>query len=98
VAEPATIATASPRVLRRGQTTIVDVHGTGLRADHTPRFARLKEGGATGISVTKVRFVNGGLLQILLQVDAGAPTGAFTVVLVDGQGQETNPLAMEIAK
>jgi serine/threonine protein kinase len=97
-AEPAAISAVSPRLLRRGQTTILDVHGTGLKADHRARFSRPKEATASGINISRVRYVNTTLVQVLLQVDPGASAGPCSLILVDAQGQETNPLGLEVQK
>jgi len=96
-AVPAAVTAVSPPTLRRGTTTLVDVHGVGMRGEHQVRLARGREV-AKGIDVVRQRFVNATLLQVLLKVDATAAPGPYTLSLVDAAGQLTNPRPFEIAK
>jgi hypothetical protein len=97
-AVPAAVTQVSPPLLRRGITTLVDVHGVGMRSEHQARFARAKGEAAHGIEVVRQRFVNATLLQVLLKIDATAPPGAYTLFLVDAQGNATNARPFELAK
>ena len=76
---------------------LVDVHGVGLRSEHQVRLTRGREA-ARGIEVMRQRYVGPTLLQVLLKVDASAPTGAYTLSLVDGAGTATNARPFEVAK
>jgi hypothetical protein len=94
---PAAVTNVSPPVLHRGANVLVDVHGVGLRSDHQVRVARPREA-ARGIEVMRQRYVGPALLQVLLRIDAGAPTGAYVLSLVDGTGNATNARPFEVAK
>ena len=87
----------SPPVLHRGANVLVDVHGVGLRSDHQVRIARPREA-ARGVEVMRQRYVGPALLQVLLRIDAGAPTGGYVLSLVDAAGTATNARPFEVAK
>lgn len=95
-AGPAQIGAVSPPSLRRGQKTLVDVHGQGLYAG---LGAALLRGGrpAEGLRVLQQRFVNANLVQVFIEVDASAAAGAYAVVLSDGQNV-TNAVRVDVAK
>jgi len=96
-AAPAAVTNVSPPLLRRGANVLVDVHGVGLRGDHQVRLTHGREA-ARGIEVMRQRYVGPTLLQVLLKVDAAAPTGAYMISLVDGTGSATNSRPFEVAK
>jgi hypothetical protein len=94
---PAAVTNVSPPVLHRGANVLVDVHGVGLRSDHQARISRPREA-ARGVEVMRQRYVGPALLQVLLHIDAGAPTGGYVLSLVDGAGNATNARPFEVAK
>lgn len=96
-AAPAAVTNVSPPLLKRGANVLVDVHGVGLRSDHQARISRPKEA-VKGVEVMRQRYVGPTLLQVLLHVDAGAPTGGYFLSLVDGTGAATNARPFEIGK
>lgn len=97
--EPATLTAISPLALKRGQTTILDVRGTNLRADLQLHIAKAKGGGSvSGFSITKQRLFNPGLLQILVKLDETAEAGACVASVVDPQGSASNGLPITITK
>jgi len=96
-AGPAAVTNVSPPLLHRGANVLVDIHGVGLRGDHQVRLTHGREA-ARGIEVMRQRYVGPTLLQVLLKVDAGAPTGAYMISLVDGAGSATNSRPFEVAK
>jgi len=96
-AGPAAVTNVSPPLLHRGANVLVDIHGVGLRGDHQVRLTHGREA-ARGIEVMRQRYVGPTLLQVLLKVDAGAPTGAYMISLVDGTGSATNSRPFEVAK
>jgi hypothetical protein len=96
-AAPAAVTNVSPPILHRGAQVLVDVHGVGLRSDHQVRLTRGREA-VRGIEVMRQRYVGPTLLQVLLKVDAAAPTGAYAMSLVDGGGTATNARPLEVAK
>lgn len=89
------LKTLSPPTLRRGARQLVDVRGSGLTPNHNPMLLKGKAIPA-GLTVTGARYVNDGLLQVFVQVDAAAPAGAYSMVLVDAQGVSTNPLRFDV--
>jgi hypothetical protein len=91
------VTNVSPPILHRGAQVLVDVHGVGLRSDHQVRLTRGREA-VRGIEVMRQRYVGPTLLQVLLKVDAAAPTGAYAMSLVDGGGTATNARPLEVAK
>ncbi len=96
-AAPAAVTNVSPPLLKRGANVLVDVHGVGFRSDHQARLSRPKEA-VKGVEVMRQRYVGPTLLQVLLHVDAGAPTGGYFLSLVDGKGAATNARPFEIGK
>ena len=96
-AAPAAVTNVSPPLLKRGANVLVDVHGVGFRSDHQARISRPKEA-VKGVEVMRQRYVNATLLQVLLHVDASAPTGGYFLSLVDGTGAATNARPFEIGK
>jgi serine/threonine protein kinase len=97
--EPATLTAISPIVLKRGQTTILDVRGTNLRQELQLHITKPKGGGsAIGFSITKQRLFNPGLLQILVKLEETAEAGAYMASVVDPQGSPSNGLPISIVK
>jgi hypothetical protein len=96
-AAPAAVTNVSPPLLKRGANVLVDVHGVGFRSDHQARISRPKEA-VKGVEVMRQRYVNATLMQVLLHVDAGAPTGGYFLSLVDATGGATNARPFEIGK
>jgi hypothetical protein len=96
-AAPAAVTNVSPPLLHRGANVLVDVHGVGLRSDHQARISRPKEA-VKGVEVMRQRYVGPTLLQVLLHVDAGAPTGGYLLSLMDGTGAATNARPFEVGK
>jgi hypothetical protein len=94
---PAAVTNVSPPLLRRGANVLVDVHGVGLRGDHQARITRPREA-VRGVEVMRQRYVGPTVIQVLLHLDAGAPTGAYFLLLVDGAGNATNARPFEIVK
>jgi hypothetical protein len=93
---PAVLTAVSPPTLRRGARTLVDVRGTGLRPGMQASLVKGRAA-AEGLVVVNQRFVNATLIQVFLEVQSGAPPGAYSVSLADGQGS-TNPARFEVAK
>jgi hypothetical protein len=86
-----------PRILKKGSTGIVDIHGLGLRADHQIRIWKGRDA-ATGFTVVRQRPVNETLIQAVIQVDPAAAAGPYVLVVVDRQGNVSNLVPIEIAK
>jgi len=98
-AEPALLTAISPLALKRGQTTILDVRGTNLRADLLLRIVKAKNGTpASGFSIARQRLFSPTLLQILVKLDESADAGAYVASVVDPQGATSNGLPITITK
>jgi serine/threonine protein kinase len=82
---PLVLTAVSPPTLKLGGRTLVDVRGTGLRAGLSPDLLKGKTP-ADGIRVLSQRYVNPTLIQVFFEVDAGAPTGSYTLSLGDAAG------------
>ncbi len=96
-AEPAVITTLSPPNLKRGAKTIVDVRGSGFVAHHQARFMRGRKT-ADGLKIVGSKFASPDLLQLLIEVDAKAPTGEYMIqVFAPGVGA-SNVHRFEITK
>lgn len=94
---PAAISTLVPGKVRKGGRALVDVRGSGLRADH--RAQVLRGGGlAPGIVVAGQRYVDAGLVRLILEIGEAAVPGTYQVLLVDGGGQATNARPLEVTK
>src|SRR5262249_14972821 len=93
--ELALLKNLTPPVVKRGGTSILDVHGSGLRPDHQPLILKGKDV-ARGIQLVRQRLVNAGLIQVVILVDARAAPGSYSVILTDSQGNATNALRFEV--
>jgi hypothetical protein len=97
--EPAILTAISPLMLRRGQTTILDIRGTNLKAEMQLRLSKAKGGTpAIGYSIARQRLFNPTLLQVLVKLEENADTGSFVASVVDSHGVTTNGIPITIAK
>jgi hypothetical protein len=95
--EPTVLTAVSPLQVKRGVTTILDVRGTGLRASQKATLLKVKEA-PNGISVVRQKFVNGGLVQVILKLEESATPGAYGLAMADPQGNLSNTLSITVAK
>ncbi|MBN2371989.1 MAG: hypothetical protein JXO72_16025 [Vicinamibacteria bacterium] len=94
-AEPATLNALAPRTMTRGQRSLFDLHGAGIRADHRPMV--LKGGAAVaGVAIVQKKLVSPKLLRILVNVEGSVVPGGYSIVLVDEAGKSSNAVAFEI--
>jgi serine/threonine protein kinase len=93
--EPATLNAIAPRTMTRGQKSLYDLHGGGIRADHRPVILK---GGSTapGVTVAQTKLVNSTLLRMLVNVDGNVAPGSYSIVLVDASGKSSNAVSFEI--
>jgi hypothetical protein len=96
-AEPTVLRTLTPPSVRRKGMALLDLRGSGIRADQRAVVFRGKEI-PTSVAVVRQRFVNAGLMQVGLQVDEAAVTGAYTLALTDSQGKTSNAIKFEVTK
>jgi hypothetical protein len=95
--EPAVLSTLSPPRVKKPGNAIVDVRGTGLRADHLARIVKGREQ-AAGIQILRQRFMSPTLIQVALRLEDTAATGSYQLYLIDGQGTVTNARALEVVR
>jgi hypothetical protein len=96
-AEPTVLTAVSPLQVKRGATTILDVRGTGLRANQTATVLKIKET-PNGISVVRQKFVNSGLIQVIVKLDDTAAPGSYGLAMADAAGTHSNTLTFTVAK
>ena len=95
--EPTVLTAVSPLQVKRGVTTILDVRGSGLRPNQKAAILKIKEA-PNGISVVKQKFVNPGLVQVVVKLDDTTAPGAYALALDDGAGGHSNTLSFTVAK
>jgi serine/threonine protein kinase len=95
--EPTVLTAVSPLQLKRGATTILDVRGSGLRSDQRATVLKIKET-PNGISVVRQKFVNGGLVQVIVKLEPTAAPGAYGLALADPAGTFSNTLSFTVSK
>jgi serine/threonine-protein kinase len=93
-AGPAVLTAVSPPILKRGNRTLLDIRGTGLRVDMQAMLSRGRAA-AEGLSVVGRRYVNATLIEIFVEVEPGAPPGTYTLSMGDGEGT-TNGVRFEV--
>jgi hypothetical protein len=94
VPPPTALINVSPPRVKRGGTTLLDVHGTSLRDEHHAVILRAGHS-AADVLVTRQKVVDPSLMQVLVTV-AGAAKGAYDVVVIDGQGSRSNAVVLEV--
>jgi hypothetical protein len=89
----ALVNVAPPRV-KRGGTTLLDVHGVALRAEH---HAVILRGGhsAADVLVSGQKLVGDTLIQVLVAATAGAK-GTYDVIVLDARGNRSNAVSFEV--
>ena len=95
--EPTVLTAVSPLQVKRGVTTILDVRGSGLRANQKAAIMKIKEA-PNGITVVKQKFVSPGLVQVVVKLDETAAPGAYALAMEDGAGGHSNTLSFTVAK
>jgi hypothetical protein len=97
IAEPTILTAVSPLQVKRGVTTILDVRGSGLRANQKAAIMKIKEA-PNGISVVKQKFVSPGLVQVVVKLEETTAPGAYALAMEDGAGGHSNTLSFTVAK
>lgn len=95
-AGPAALSALVPGKARKGGKALLEVRGSGLRPDHRAQVLKGREL-AAGINVSQ-RYVDQGLVRLILEIGEAATPGPYLVLLVDGSGQATNALRLEVTK
>ena len=95
--EEAVLTALSPLSVRRPGRALLDLRGTGLRSDLRARVLPLREA-PRGISVVRQKWVNAGLVTVLLELQDTVAPGAYAVALEDANGRQTRPLQFTVTK
>jgi hypothetical protein len=95
--EPTVLTAVSPLQIKRGVTTMLDVRGNGLRADQKATVLKIKEQ-PNGITVVKQKFVNGGLIQVVVKLEDTTAPGVYGLAMGDTLGGLSNALSFTVAK
>ena len=96
-AEPAVLTALSPLSVRRPGRALLDLRGTGLRADLRARVLPLREA-PRGISVARQKWVSSSLVTVLLELGENVTPGVYAVALEDPSGRQTKPLQFTVTK
>lgn len=96
-AEPAVLTALSPLSVRRPGRALLDLRGTGLRADLRARVLPLREA-PRGISVARQKWVSSSLVTVLLELEETVTPGVYAVALEDPSGRQTKPLQFTVTK
>jgi len=94
---PATLSAVSPLVVKRPGKVLLDIRGTGLRSDQRVRVLPMKET-PHGISVVRQKWVDAGLVTVLLDLDAKVTPAVYAIALESPDGSLSNPLQLTISK
>jgi serine/threonine-protein kinase len=95
--EPPSLATLSPLVAKRGGRVLLDLRGSGLRADQHVQILPLKDP-PRGITVIRQKWTNANLVSVLLELDANVSPTAYAIALESANGERTNPLHFTVTK
>jgi hypothetical protein len=96
-AEPTVLTAVSPLQVKRGATTILDVRGTGLRASQRATILKIKDA-PNGISVVRQKFVNAGLVQVIVKLEETTAPGSYGLAMADAAGASSNSLSFTVGK
>jgi hypothetical protein len=84
------LSTVSPLSVRRPGRALLDLRGSGFRADIRVRILPLREP-TRGITVARQRWVSASLVTVLLELDESVRPGVYAVALEDPAGGQTVP-------
>jgi hypothetical protein len=94
---PAVVTHVSPRRIKRGSHTLLDIHGRELRGDHLATVFR--SGKRSGdVTVGRQKLVGPTLLQAVVAVGAKAAKGSYDVVVIDAQDRQSNAVHFEVTQ
>ena len=69
-----------------------------MRADLKARFQHKGKDAGADVQVSGQRVVDPSLAKVLVMVGANAPTGAYSLTMVDGSGTSTNAVPFEVTQ
>ena len=76
---------------------MLDLRGSGFRADLQPRILPLKKA-PRGIAVIGKKFVDASLIKVLVELGENAETGEFAIAVEDGVGTRSEPAVFTVTK
>jgi hypothetical protein len=91
------LSTLSPLSIRRPGKVLLDLRGSGFRADLRARVLPLREP-PRGISVARQKWVSASLISVLLELDDAVTPAAYALALEDPAGGQTKPLQFTVTK
>lgn len=94
-AERPSLRNVAPPRVKRGSTTLLDLRGRALRADHRAIILR-GDKVPPEIAVPRQRFVSSTLMQVLIVVAPGAPKGGYDLSVTDIEGRRSNSVNFEV--
>lgn len=95
--EPSSLSAVSPLSVRRPGKVLLDIRGSGLRANQRVRVLPLKEN-PRGITVVRQKWTSSSLVSVLIELDASVTPTAYAIALEDPAGALTNPLQLVVTK
>ncbi len=95
--ETPVLSTVSPPSVRRPGKFLLDLRGTGLRADLRVRVVPLKEA-PHGITIVRQVCKSPNLFQVLIDLDPEVTPGGYAVTLADASGGQTAALTFTVTK
>jgi hypothetical protein len=95
--EPVVLSSVSPVTARRPGKVMVDLHGTGLRADLLVRVVALREM-PRGIRVAGQKWVSASLMTVLLELDDSVKPAAYAIALEDPRGGPLKTLPFTVTR
>jgi hypothetical protein len=96
-AEPVVLTTVSPLQVKRPGKAMLDLRGSGFRADLRARILPVNKE-PRGISVLGQKFVNSGLITVLVDLAEDAETGEFAIAVEDGAGTRSGQAVFTVTK
>jgi hypothetical protein len=95
--EPVVLSALSPLSVRRAGKALLDLRGTGLRADLRARVLPLRQV-PRGITVARQKWVSATLLTVLLDLDETVTPAVYAITLEDPNGGQAKPLQFTVTK
>jgi hypothetical protein len=96
-AEPVVLTTVSPLEVKRPGKVMLDLRGSGFRSDLKARILPVAKQ-ARGIAVLGQKFVNAGLITVLVDLTENAETGEFAIAVEDASGARSGQVVFTVTK
>ena len=96
-AEPVVLSTVSPLEVQRPGKVLLDLRGSGFRPDLRARIFPVGKQ-PRGIAVLGQKFVNAGLITVLVDLAENAETGEFAIAVEDGSGARSGQAVFTVTK